>query len=1122
MLTVLTGRSRRLWPRVLAEVGEAHAAGAEKLLVITPDQYTLQAELDLIDRLNLPGLLTIEVLSPSRLLTRVFALAGSPQRVRVDARGKAMVLLDVLRGARKELRYYGGAVGRRGFTDRLAQSIGDLKRAGMAPEEVAALAASLAPGDALGHKLADLALIYQRYEERLSGAFLDGEDVQNALLARMPDSGVFAGTRVWIYGFDLISPQFLRQIAVMARLCVSVRLALTLEDAAARDGLAFTPARDTLARLARFFDAEAMRWDREHITAPLDTVPEIQHLERELFAIPPEPFHGEPKGITLWAAATPYDEAMRAASAMRTYARAGMPFSEMVVVLGDAESYAGAVHAAFGRSGIPFHLSRKRPALSHPLPRAWLAALRCVTRGWRAEDAIDWLKGGFCGLDRDGVERLENYAIENGLRGAKWRKPASDMEIEALRAAFVAPLETLQGRLREAKDATGTLSAAFGLLEDVGAYRTLDEWQQTLLARGLRTEAADCAQAWRLMLETLDQLHALLNGGDSLRNPSMAPDSSNPRRHPNKRLPMGDLAQVIEAGLAESELGAIPATPGVVQVGQLGHLKIGEGCRLLFLLGMVDGVLRVTEESLLSDAEIERTVAHADAAFGLRGDALSQLMQINLLDTLAAPSERLFISHAHAGAGGEAQRPATVLKLLRRVFPDLTERGSGTGQDVVAWHSPGTALDALGPALRAAADKGELTGDAAEAAAFLLRAPETRAQAERVLRAFESRGGTAPLPRRTARALYALGDASISRLEAFANCPYQHFVAHGLRPKPRRAFEIRSDESGTFYHRAIEGYAKLAAKAPNWPEITREESDALMDSVLAPLTAEWEGRPLDDNAMLRATGDSLCRVARRAAWTYADQLRRGAFRTGVIEARFGPGDPLPPVSLALPDGRTVWLKGRIDRIDFYQEDGDTWLRVVDYKSGATKLEPSRIGAGLQLQLLLYLSAALTAYPGVHAAGAFYSRFEDPLVETDSRDVAAIEAALAEKLRLKGIVLSDVRVLHAMENANDLFKKDGDVKKSAGALDAGALDALMRYARSMAEEIAGQIEQGEISPNPAQLDAWTACAWCDYREICGFDPAMPGHRARKVRKLTQDALVEEAMGRGNEGEAMDGV
>ncbi|MDR0928177.1 MAG: PD-(D/E)XK nuclease family protein [Oscillospiraceae bacterium] len=1096
MLTLLTGRSGRLWPRIIAEMGEAHAAGAPSLLLIVPNQYTLQAEVELVGRLDLPGLLHIEVLSPERLLTRVFAVAGSPERVRIDGRGKAMMLTDVLQKSRKSLRYFEGSAERRGFVDRLSAHIAAFKRAGLTAEELAEKAAALPKGDALADKLADLSLIYARYEERLSGAFLDGEDAQDALRERLPGSGMLDRARVWVYGFDDLSGQFLRLLAVMARGAQSVRLALTLDQAAAPDGAAFEAARKTMARLARHWDTEGLLWEREHIADALPAAPEIAHLEAQLFAARPQSLPQSAEAVSLFVARDPYDEAMRAAEGLVCAAReGGIRFDEMAVVAGDLEGYAGAIETAFARSGIPFHLARKRPALAHPLLRGWLAAIRCVTRDWRAEDALDWLKSGLCALEPDGTDQLENYAIEHGLRGAKWRREIADPALEALRAQFTQPLEALQARLAKArrdKDSAGVLAAAYALLEDVDAYATLQQWQQDFSARGLFTEAADCALAWRLLLETLDQLYAL---------------------QPTDAAPLGGaaLSQVLESGLRAAELGALPASPGAVQVGQLGHAKLGGGIRLLYLIGMQDGVLHRGEVSLLTDAETARAadLTGAGDAFEPKGDALAQRMQVGLLDTLAAPAERLVISYALSNAAGDAQRPAAVLERMRRILalppPELAEG--------LLFHAPGVALDAMGGALRAAAARGDhLPDETAEAASWLLKAPETRAQAARILAQLAAPASREALPPGGARALYLHTRASVSRLETFARCPYQHFITYGVRPSPRRAFEVAPDETGTFYHRAMEDYTRAAIRHPDWPNLSHEASDALMDAALAPLRAEWADAPLGDNAMRRALGDAFCRIARRAAWTYASQSRKSLFRTEDSEARFGTMGTLPPLPLHLPDGRTIFLEGRIDRIDLFQDDGNNYLRVVDYKSGGMALDPSRVYAGQQLQLLLYLSAALAAHPGAQAAGAFYARFWDPLAKVDSRDPEEIEAVLADKLRLKGVMLGDMRVVRAMEDGQNLITKKGELRKDDRLLPKEGMDALLRHAHSKAEGLSGRIGTGEIHPRPAELGTWRACAQCDYRSICGYDAALPGHAPNPMEKLRKFADLADRIGK----------
>ena len=115
MLTMLCGRSRALWPRVAREIEAALKAGAENILLITPAQYTLQAELDLVDGLCLPGLLRVQVMSPESLARQVFARAGAPEETPLVAAGRAMALKRALAAAGAKFRYYQSAAGRRGF-----------------------------------------------------------------------------------------------------------------------------------------------------------------------------------------------------------------------------------------------------------------------------------------------------------------------------------------------------------------------------------------------------------------------------------------------------------------------------------------------------------------------------------------------------------------------------------------------------------------------------------------------------------------------------------------------------------------------------------------------------------------------------------------------------------------------------------------------------------------------------------------------------------------------------------------------------------------------------------------------------------------------------------------------
>ena len=174
MIRYLTGRAQSIKPRLYEELRQALSApGNHPLIVLVPEQYTLQSEMEIIDALNIPGSFRLQVLSPARLFSRVFSEAGSPEPVRIDERGRVMLMHSALKSLTRELSWYRGAQHRPGFAELAASQIRELKQAGYTPEKLDSLADAMTSG-ALRYKLKDLSLIWTAYEEKLLGRFMDG------------------------------------------------------------------------------------------------------------------------------------------------------------------------------------------------------------------------------------------------------------------------------------------------------------------------------------------------------------------------------------------------------------------------------------------------------------------------------------------------------------------------------------------------------------------------------------------------------------------------------------------------------------------------------------------------------------------------------------------------------------------------------------------------------------------------------------------------------------------------------------------------------------------------------------------------------------------------------------
>ena len=1084
MLQILGGNQEALRRRLIAL-----AKDAGRMIVIVPEQYTLQTERELMEGLDVPGFFDLEVLSPSRLTERVFAQAGADGRVRIDARGKQLSLARALLKCRRQLKYYESAAEKQGFIQRAGSLIADFKRAGVTPEALAEHAASL-PDGAQKDKLGDLALLYTVYEEQLSGQFVDGEDVLESMLRRLPDSGIARGAQIAVYGFDVLTGQMNRLLLTLEKESAAVNVLIVLGPEEA-----FSPVRESAYRLQKAAWKEGI--DCRLLQLPVERggrAPELIHLAREYLLSPGTPFAGPAPALRLYAAPNPYFEAHFAAQEMLLLHDKGVAFGDMAVILGD-ESFSGVLSTVLSSYRIPAYVTRKLPAARHGAARFLLSSLKAIGEAYPAGEMLNVIKSGYAPLSQQDGWQLENYILSYGIQGKRWLSPfqrGSAEEcalVEDARAALLAPMEKLRAALKNAPDASDALRAVYDYLCDTQVFEKLTENQEALLARGLSAEAVQARQIWEALMQLLSQAHALLSGA---------------------KVSARQLSAWLEAGLEACELSSLPPSADEVMCGPLGSLPLSRP-RALFLMNLTDGILSASSPGLMTEKEQEDAERALGVYLSLNEDGRDCLAHLDVWKALSAPTEFLYLTRAQATEDGGALRPFAQLNHIRRLFPSLVEEG-GVSQRFASPRplAPGPALDTLGAKIR----EGALQGEWLEAWKYLCQAPDTRTRAEKLLEGFRRDENAPPLPREITHALFMERVMSVSRLESFAVCPYKHFVEQGLSPKPRKEWTLTPIDAGNFYHSALEGFTRLLPTLENWPKIDKKTCDAAMEQAAGPLFEQLLSGVMGDSARMRALGEKYRRVLKRVAWTFTRGAKQSAFHPENAEVRFGYSGGIPPIELTLKDGSRVYVRGIIDRIDRYAGDEGLYLRVVDYKSGAERLDPARIFWGAQLQLLLYLKAALTMEEGAQPAGAFYMRVADPLLP-DQEDTKQVEDALARALMLRGVALRDAAILQKMDEGTPpltlpkTLTADGGFDKRAMLATLDELRGLIAHAESMAGQWAEKMRAGEIAASPlCDKNRKGPCEYCDYAAICRRDLSRAPENARLMQEMKFDALIEQ--------------
>lgn len=168
------------------------------------------------------------------------------------------------------------------------------------------------------------------------------------------------------------------------------------------------------------------------------------------------------------------------------------------------------------------------------------------------------------------------------------------------------------------------------------------------------------------------------------------------------------------------------------------------------------------------------------------------------------------------------------------------------------------------------------------------------------------------------------------------------------------------------------------------------------------------------------------RILNRTVQTLQYQLRKGSFTPENFELSFQVTSDLDAVNIALSEEERMQLTGRIDRVDTCRKEDKLYVKIIDYKSGNRKFDLAALYYGLQLQLVVYMNAAVEVLKRKNAqenhdthvlpAAMLYYHVSDPMTETDKGqpDPSEINAAILDELKMTGMVSDDEEVIRLLD------------------------------------------------------------------------------------------------------------
>jgi ATP-dependent helicase/nuclease subunit B len=1100
-----SGKSYRMMQEIVADLKEG---GDYPLILLVPEQFTLQAERDLIAKMNLPGIMRAEVLSFTRLSYRVFNEVGGLTRTTVSAQGKNMILRKIMIENMDSLTIYKKAADKQGFTDKVSSILASFKQQGIGPEDLKKAAEDLdESGTAL--KIKDLVLLYEKFNEYLQGRYLDTEDRINLFIEKMGHSQYIRQARIWIDGFTTYSAQSLRIIEKLMGLARETTISFTVNNDDEPDRDLFYLSAQSYRKIRAIARESGIGEEVVHFAASSGCSGkkhELEFLEKELYAYPYRIYRGEINHIRLFASTNVQAEVENAAREVVTLAREKeLRWKDIAVVCNNTETYGKLLTRIFTQYGIPFFMDSKRSIMANPLVQLILSALAVLEHDFRPEDVFRLMKTGLNNISLDCCEQMENYALQYGLIGGQWRRPlvrgdeAWRTELEPWREALVEPLIKLRQKTRGLVPCMKMNEAVNDFLVELGVESKLSTWIEKLNTAGEYALASENTQIWNIVMEIFDQLDEFM--GD-------------------QEMQLKDYAKVLEAGFSTYEVGLIPTTVDQVLVGSIQRSK-SHDIKALLVLGANDGVLPSAreEEELLSAAEKELL---QENGLDLGYTREKQFMEERFLiySVLGKPHDYLYLSWSLADLEGKAMHPSPLVDRLTKLLPGIKVSSdlSNAGSAIDNIQTPASTFNNLVNSLRDMIDGKPVDDLWWDVYNWYYDHSEWLELREMVIKGFNHTNQTNYIDSKTAARLYGSKlYPSVSRLEQYAACPFAHFIHYGLTPHERKMYSMDWPDMGEMLHKSLHLFANaLEHHGLQWNTLEQTDCHAIMDGVMDSLIDEYGDGVLTSNHRYRYLGRRLKRIGRRAVWTLTEHLQKGEFVPGEFEVRFGRGGKFPPIRVELADGQQLFIEGRIDRVDFWQAEDAVYARIIDYKTGDKKLDISAIYYGLSLQLLIYLQAVLaagrTAGQPVKPGGIFYFKIDDPIVNMENV-AGSVEKALARQLRMRGLVLKDVSVASAMDRdiaASDVIPvgltRQGDFDRYSSVVDESDFMALLQHAMGLVRAMGMEILKGRVAIDPFSKDGQNACTYCPYWSICHFDRLLPDNNFRILKSPGDDEII----------------
>ncbi|GGB39537.1 ATP-dependent helicase/deoxyribonuclease subunit B [Lentibacillus populi] len=1145
-----TGKSGRILDEIKQKL-EEDPRGAP-IFYIVPDQMTFQQEYALFRDETIHGSTRANVVSFSRLAWRVLQETGGGTRQFISSTGMQMMLRKIIEEKQSEWNVFQKAMEKQGFLEQLEKIITEFKRYSITPEMLKMEIEQInqfthkEPGEAaLTNKLQDLTYLYEKLSITLQDKYIDSEDQLQLLAEKAGQASLLDKADIYFDGFHRFTPQELFVVEALMKKASHVTIALTIddpEDTAVSELDLFYQTKETYQLLRTIA--------RENQVAVEDTIvlrpahgrfrdnPAFLHLEANFDVRPAPEFHGDVP-IQIAEAVHPRAEVEGAAQEIiRLVREEHYRYRDIAIFIRQSENYHDLIATIFEDYGIPVFIDEKRTMLNHSLIELIRSAFDIVEGNWRYDAIFRVLKTGFIPvsdkrypLTDDAIDELENYVLEYGIRSrTRWTSDKDwifqrfrgfdqtaqtdgekemQQRINAYRKQVARALKPFDDQIRQAGTVKEMCQVLFQWMEQLHVPQRLEQMRDVFDDAGQIEKGREQEQVWNAVVQLLDEMVEII--GD-------------------ETMDLTTFRSTLDAGFDSLKFAHVPPSIDHVIVGTIDRSRIS-GMKCAFLLGVNDGVwpMKPQADGMINERERELLAEH-----GLR---LAESSKRQLLDdwfymylAFTAVSDQLWISYPLSDEDGKAKMPSQLIKRMEDLFPACC--------DHLLLQDPDELVEADRFITTPIKTRSALTAQLARhrkgypvqpiwwhVLNWYIKTSEKYGTTYTILQSLYYQNKPVNLSKRTTEKLYPKQvKASVSRMEMYYRCSYQHFAKYSLGLDERKTYQLDAPDIGQLFHEALKKITEwIQAEGKDFAQLSKIDTATYAQKAVTKLAPILQHQILHSSNRYHYIQQKLEEVIARAAYVLSEQARQSNFSPIGLELGFGEKQTLKPVRLPLANGFELMLGGRIDRVDKAINQENLFLRIIDYKSSAKGLNLVEVYYGLTLQMLAYLDVVLSQseqWLGVKAtpAGVLYFHVHNPMISAkQNMNDQDIDNELFKKYKMQGLLLANEDTVKMMDTSLESgtsqivpagVKKNGGFYASSHVADQETFQILQGHIQQLMINAGIDMTEGGVHLNPYQHKQKNACTFCSFSSVCQFDPSLDENNFRKLTEMKEDDIIEK--------------